>query len=137
MTASNATAVARAKALVASQKAISADFCLEHVRDLFDIPAKYKTAYKAWVGAGGHDGPNTHYSLAAPAGVPLFLKGSSAAGHICLADGKGGAYTTDYPKKGRWGHVADVHTLANAWNMTVLGWTETLNGVRVYKHVQA
>lgn len=137
MTASNLTAVARAKVLVASQQRITVDYCLQHVRELLDVKAGAKTAYKAWLAAGGHDGVNTHYAIPAPAGVPLFLKGKNAAGHICLADGNGGAYTTDYPKAGRWGHVADVRTLARAWNMDVLGWSETLNGVRVYRHVAA
>lgn len=131
----NTTAVARAKALVAKGTRVPVDTCLMQVRKLFDVPAKYRTAYLAWLGAGGHDGPNTHYALPAPAGVPVFMKGRNAAGHICLSDGNGGVYTTDYPRVGRWNHVADIHTLARAWNMKVLGWSETVNGVRVYPHV--
>lgn len=110
------------------------DTCLMQVRKAWGVPALYPTAYAAWLGAGGAAGANTHTDPAHFVhGMPIFLKGSSAAGHICLYDKDGYVNTTDYPNKGRWGRVK-LTALAKAWNMRVLGGSETLNGVRVLPH---
>lgn len=110
------------------------DTCLMQVRRAYGIAAEYPTAFAAWIGAGGASGANTHTD---PAhfikGMPIFMKGSSSAGHICLYDGDGYVMTTDYPRQGRWNRVK-LNALAKAWNMRVLGGSEVLNGVRVLPH---
>lgn len=125
------------KAQMANGTRFGVDLCLQRVRLAYQagIPGLGGTAYQAWIRAGGADGPNTHTVKPAPAGVPIFMKGSGRAGHVCVSDGNGGVYTTDYPLLNRWNHVADIHTLARAWNMRILGWSETLNGVRIHPHI--
>jgi hypothetical protein len=107
--------------------------CLMQVRGLYGIDAKYPTAYQAWLGAGGAAGENTHTVNYHVQGMPVFLKGAGAAGHICLYDSDGYVWTTDYPRKGHWNRVK-LGELAKAWNMRVLGGSEVLNGVRVLPH---
>lgn len=109
------------------------DTCLMQVRKAFGINAKYPTAYAAWLGAGGPQGANTHTTHYAVQDMPIFMKGAGAAGHICIYDTDGYVYTTDYPKRGQWNRVK-LATLAKAWNMRILGGSETLNGVRVLPH---
>jgi hypothetical protein len=107
--------------------------CLMQVRKAWGLAAKYPTAYEAWLGAGGADGANTHTKYYEVKGMPIFMKGSGPYGHVCIYDTDGYVYTTDYPHKGRWNRVK-LTTLAKAWNMRVLGGSETLNGVRVLPH---
>lgn len=142
-------AIAAAAKLVKSKKYVGVDLCLQNVRKAYGtdskgndiVPGMGGTAYQAWLRAGGHDGPNTHYALAAPAGAPLFYKGTGRAGHIAISAGViAGAqwiYTTDYTGgrlDGRW-HLVKEADLMRGWNMARLGWSETLNGVRLTAHV--
>lgn len=112
------------------------DTCLMQVRRAWGVPALYPTAYAAWVGAGGAAGANTHTVHYQVHGMPIFLKGNGAAGHICIYDKDGYVYTTDFPNRGKWGRVK-LTTLAKAWGMRVLGGSETLNGVRILPHVSS
>ncbi|MGH8921011.1 MAG: hypothetical protein ACRD0H_22210 [Actinomycetes bacterium] len=145
----NAQAIARAKALSQAGTNVGIDLCLATVRGYFRIagyPSSFaakRTALNAWLFAGGHDGPNTHYSLLAPAGVPYFFvaKNGKGAGHIVLTDhyDKAGdlwVWTTDFKRKGKVDLVR-AKDIASGWNMTALGWSETLLGVRVHRHVTA
>lgn len=115
------------------------DTCLQQVREAWGItgyPSSFtakRTAYNAWLFAGGAAGANTHTEHYQVHGMPIFLKGSGAAGHICIYDTDGYVWTTDYPKKNHWGRVK-LTTLAKAWNMKILGGSETLLGVRVIPH---
>lgn len=117
----------------------AAGHCLEAVRDLYGLDANNHepSAYAAWVYEGGHDGPNTHTVLKPPAGVPVFWSGGSRGyGHVAISDGLGAVYSTDVKRDGRFDRVplAWVHT---HWGLTYLGWTETLEGKRIYPHVSA
>lgn len=109
------------------------DTCLMQVRRAWGVPAKYPTAYSAWLGAGGAAGPDTHTKHYEVHGMPIFMKGRGAAGHVCIYDADGYVWTTDYPRKGHWNRVK-LTDLARAWGMRVLGGSETLNGVRVLQH---
>jgi hypothetical protein len=109
------------------------DTCLMQVRKAWGVPALYPTAYAAWLGAGGAKGENTHTEHYRVKGMPIFMKGTGAHGHVCLYDEDGYVWTTDYPKRGQWNRVK-LSILADAWNMRVLGGSEVLNGVRVLPH---
>lgn len=110
------------------------DTCLMQVRKAFGIAAKYPTAYAAWLGAGGAAGVNTHTLIPAGPNVPIFFKGRGAAGHIAISAGNGWCWSTDILRPGRWDRVR-IEDLAKRWNMKYLGWSETLNGVRVHPHI--
>lgn len=130
-------AVASAKAQAAAGTTFGTGLCLQRVRLAFGIAALYPDAYSAWRGAGGSAGPNTHTSTdsAPPKNVPLFWRGGPHAyGHIAISAGDGTCWSTDIGGNGHWAHVriTDIH---RKWGLTYLGWSETLNGVRVHPHV--
>lgn len=117
------------------------DTCLMQVRRAFKIyayPDSFtgaRTAYNAWLYAGGAMGQNTHTMLDAPANVPIFFKGRGAAGHIAISAGNGMCWSTDIRRPGHWDLVS-VKSLSAKWNMKYLGWSETLLGIRVHPHVK-
>lgn len=114
------------------------NLCLQVVRQAFGMPANGKepTAYKAWLAEGGHDGPNTHYQVDPPVGVPgFFMKAGHDAGHVVLCSGGGMCYSTDWDGKrwvmdGRVHHVSIASLVADGYKW--LGWSETLEGVRIH-----
>lgn len=101
-------------------------YCLKYVRTCFGIPGKYGSAIIAWNNAKYRHGP----SSAVPVGVPVFFRGGRY-GHVAISVGNGKCRSTDYPRRGVVSEVA-ISTLAKNWNYPYLGWTEDLNGVRVY-----
>lgn len=126
-------AIAKAEAETRAKGVYDAGLCLRHVRLWFGIAAKYPSAIEAWEGAGGAGGDATHTVLDAPPGVPMFWRGGRF-GHIALSAGDGMIYTTDLPQRGRTGLVK-ASLVEERWNYKYLGWSETLNGVRVYRDV--
>jgi hypothetical protein len=101
-------------------------YCLKFVRTCFNVSSKYPSAISAWNNAKYRHGP----SSAIPAGVPVFFRGGKY-GHVAISLGNGMCRSTDYP---RAGVVSDVKisTLAAKWNYPYIGWSEDLNGVRVW-----
>lgn len=113
--------------------------CLENVRECFGLAAAgdEPTAWAAWLKEGGHDGPNTHYALHAPANVPGFFQ-HGTDGHVVVCVGDGTCYSTDFDGK-RWVMDGKMHhvTISSlvAAGMKWAGWTETLEHKRVHPHV--
>lgn len=101
--------------------------CLKFVRTAFDVPAKAATARAAWDGAKFKHKTSNPGSI--PIGVPAFLQGPSPAGHVLISLGGGETYTTDDTVGGP--RELSFQTLINV-GYKLLGWTEDLNGVRVY-----
>lgn len=138
--------IANITAQIANGTRFGVDLCLQRVRLAYQagIPGLGGTAYQAWIRAGGAAGPNTHTVKPAPAGVPIFYKGSGNAGHVAVSAGihagEPWIYTTDFDVNrpghltGRWALVRE-RDLMRGWNMRRLGWSETLNGVRIHPHV--
>ncbi len=54
--------------------------------------------------------------------------------HVAISAGNGWCWSTDILRPGRWDRVR-IDDLAKRWNMKYLGWSETLNGVRVHPHI--
>ena len=102
--------------------------CLLFVRNAFEVKRKFSTAYVAWRHA-----KYRHYSgiSGIPAGVPVFTLGASRSGHIVLSLGNGWVRSTDWPRDGMVGTVK-LKTLLRKWHHRYLGWSEDLNGVRVW-----
>lgn len=101
-------------------------YCLKYVRTCFGIASKYPSAISAWNNAKHRHGPTS----AVPVGVPVFFRGGRY-GHVAISVGNGKCRSTDYPRRGVVSEVA-ISTLAKNWNYPYIGWTEDLNGVRVY-----
>ena len=97
------------------------DYCLQNVRIAYDIPPKYadaKSAMNASKQAGTfHEGLDIPTDVA----IPIFAETGSPYGHVMI----------DY-----YGDVySDGKHLTSLAGMTILGWSETLNDVRIVEWV--
>ena len=97
------------------------DYCLQNVRIAYDIPPKYadaKSAMNASKQAGTfHEGLDIPTNVA----IPIFAETGSPYGHVMI----------DY-----YGDVySDGKHLTSLKGMTILGWSETLNDVRIVEWV--
>lgn len=105
-------------------------YCLIFVRTAFGVGSRYASAASAWEHAE-HRHPETDPDKI-PRGVPVFWTGGSHGyGHIALSRGDGTCWTTDLIRPGKVdvAPIAEVHT---RWGLTLVGWTEDINGVRVW-----
>lgn len=102
--------------------------CLNFVRTCFNIAPLYASAYAAWTHAQHrHVGDRTP-----PVGVPLFWKGGSHGyGHIALSAGNGLCWSSDVRRTG-YVDLVKISSIETAWGQEYLGWSEDLNGVRIY-----
>lgn len=119
---------ADAVADVRAGAAVWRNLCLKRVRTLLGIPAKYPSAIIAWTHVARAD---RHPGKQPPRGVPVFWRGGKY-GHVALSDGGGWCFSTDIKRRGRLDRVR-IDLVTQRWGYDYLGWTETLNGVRVYE----
>lgn len=99
--------------------------CLKFTRRAFDLPPVEPTAALAWEHAQ-HKHRTTNPG-AIPAGVPVFW----APNHVALSIGGGLCLSTDVKRAGRI-DVVRIAAIGRVWGIELLGWTEDLNGFRVY-----
>ncbi len=102
--------------------------CIVFVRTALKVPGRYGTPRIAFAHARHRH--RTAFSKI-PAGVPVFTAGRTAPGHVVLSLGNGRIRSTDWPRPGRVGTVSLAKFL-RTWNHRYLGWSEDLNGVRVW-----
>lgn len=111
--------------------------CLMKVRMAFKLDANghEPTAHAAWLAEGGTDGPNTHTQYPPPPNVPVFWTGGSTnAGHVAIADGKGNVWSTDVKRPGEF-DLVPIDWIHEHWHLNYAGWTETLEGHRIHAHI--
>lgn len=106
--------------------------CLRFVRTCLGVPARHRDAKTAWTATAPGD---RHDGAKPPPGVPVFWA-VGAHGHVALSAGGGLVWSTDILRPGQVDLVR-VDTITRAWAARYLGWTETLNGQRVYDPVKA
>lgn len=101
-------------------------FCLQETRKIANIAGKYPSAISAWNNAA-----KRHIGARPPAGavVPVFFATASPYDHVAWAVGDGRVVTIN---GSRWSIYSSIEAMCKAWRCTYLGWTEDLNGVRVY-----
>lgn len=102
--------------------------CLQFTRLVFGVPALYATAYKAYLGAEHKHPGDTN----PPYGVPVFWAphDPGGAGHVAPSLGNGLVRTTNSATQTVY--TVAISKITSAWGMPYLGWTEDLNGVRVW-----
>ena len=105
-------------------------YCLIFVRSAFGVGPKFSTAAKAWFGAQHKHAASEGRGI--PRGVPVFWTGGSHGyGHVALSRGDGTCWTTDFVRSGKV-DVAHIDQITSGWNLRLAGWSEDINGVRVY-----
>jgi TP901 family phage tail tape measure protein len=102
--------------------------CQKFVRMSLGAGAGFPSAIAAWNGAKLKHGISN--SSAVPAGVPVYW-GGGAFGHVALSTGGGGIISTDFPTSNKIGK-GTIAGLTAKWHKPLLGWTEDINGKRIY-----
>ena len=128
--ASAGQAVAFARRQASSGTSKWHNLCLSMVRQSFNLPAVEPSAKTAWENAKKKHKATSTKNI--PRGVPVFYKTSTKNWHVVLSAGDGMCYSTDVGGRGKVGYIS-IKALASSWNITLLGWTEDLNGFTVHK----
>ena len=102
--------------------------CQKFVRMALGAGGGFPSAISAWGGAKHKHGIANPASV--PAGVPVYW-GGGRYGHVALSTGGGRIIGTDYPNMGRIGQ-GTITSLSRDWNKPLLGWTEDINGKRIF-----
>jgi hypothetical protein len=102
--------------------------CQKFVRMSLGAGPGFPSAIAAWNGAKLKHGIAN--SSAVPAGVPVYW-GGGAYGHVALSTGGGGIISTDFPTSNKIGR-GTIAGLTAKWHKPLLGWTEDINGKRIY-----
>lgn len=104
-------------------------WCLKYVRMSFGLPGGTPDAGKAWDWAKYKH--RTSDSRTIPAGVPVFWELPSVADHVALSTGNGMCLSNDIKRRGKIDEVP-IDLITRSWGGQLLGWTEDLNGVRIW-----
>ncbi|HWK92398.1 MAG TPA: peptidoglycan-binding domain-containing protein [Luteimicrobium sp.] len=102
-----------------------AGLCLQFTRTVFGVGPKFGSAIAAWNHAAHR------HTGRPPAGavVPVFFRTPSRFRHVAVVLGNGKVVSTNGAKISLWSSIDQVATLFRG---PYLGWSEDLNGVRVY-----
>jgi hypothetical protein len=105
-----------------------AGYCLQWVRMCFDVAARYYDANEGWRNAQYKH--RTSSGQHCPRGVPVWWT-NSTHGHVALSVGDGYCINTDAGGAGVCARVK-IDDLTRRWGLRFEGWSEDINGVRVY-----
>jgi hypothetical protein len=109
------------------RRSFQSGMCLKFVRTCYNVPPLHASAAIAW------NKSRFRHSSTPPKGVPVWWTGGSRGfGHVAISDGGGFVISTDSGGKGRVGRTTISH-ITRAWHQTYRGWTEDINGVRVFR----
>lgn len=104
--------------------------CLVFVRSCFGVGAHFPSAAAAWHGAEIRHRQTDGNRV--PRGVPYFWTGGSQGfGHVVLTAGGGKCWSNDVDVSGGISLV-HINDITRRWGQTPQGWTEDLNGIRVW-----
>lgn len=97
------------------------NYCLQNVRIAYDIPPKYADAKSAMIASKQQGTFHEGLDIPTDVAIPIFAETGSPYGHVMI----------DY-----YGDVySDGKHLTSLKGMTILGWSETLNDVRIVEWV--
>lgn len=102
--------------------------CLMFVRMCYGVAARYPSARVAW-----EEAQHKHLTTDAgsiPAGALVFWR-VGEFWHVALSIGAGRCLSTDVRRRGRV-DVVRIDAIGVQWGAELLGWTEDVNGVRVF-----
>jgi hypothetical protein len=103
-----------------------AGYCLIFVRSCLGVSAKHPSAEQAYFAAEFKRGERS----TPPPGVPVWWT-NGRHGHVALSAGDGYCYSTDILRTGKVDKVP-ISLITRKWGQDYRGWTEDLNGVRVW-----
>lgn len=97
-------------------------YCLQNVRLAYDIPSKYVNAKEAMEASKRQGTFHEGLDIPTDVAIPIFAETGSPDGHV-MVDDHGAVYSD-----GAW--------LPSFKGMRLLGWSETLNDVRIVEWVE-
>jgi hypothetical protein len=103
--------------------------CLQFVRSSFGLPGGTANAGLAWDRAAHKHRTTSAGSI--PRGVPVFWELPTVPDHIALSLGDGYCISTDALRRGKADKVL-IDSITRSWGGQLLGWTEDLNGYRIW-----
>jgi hypothetical protein len=103
--------------------------CLMGVRMAFGRPGGTLYAGQAWDRALHKHRVSRGSQV--PRGVPVFWETSGVADHIALSLGGGWCLSNDIKRSGYYDRAL-IDNISRAWGAQLQGWTEDLNGARVW-----
>lgn len=107
-----------------------AGMCLREVRECFGVGPAADDAAQAWADAKHKHHETDPHKI--PRNVPVFWTGGSHGhGHIAIGTGDSRVWSTDILRSGYFDRVP-VTAIHEKWGLTLVGWTEDLNGERVW-----
>jgi hypothetical protein len=101
--------------------------CLQFTRTMLGVPSRDPSAIAAWKAVPKDQ---RHPNSVPPPGVPVFWQGGTY-GHVALSAGDGYVLSTDIRRAGKVDKVK-IELIGQRWGYKLLGWTESLNGRRVW-----
>lgn len=106
--------------------------CLRETRECFGVGPRYDDAAEAWAEAKFKHRLKMPDRF--PRAVPVFWTGGSHGhGHVALTTGFDGmCWSMDIRRPG-WFDCVPIEEIHDKWGLTLVGWSEDLNGVVVYK----
>lgn len=109
--------------------------CLVYVREVFNVPAKYGTAAAEWA-----ENTTKHAGVAAPLGVSVpvhFTVATNPLGHVAVQAPDGSVWSDSVPSGSVALHesIAALEKYYGNEGLRYIGWTETVNDVRVVNPV--
>lgn len=108
------------------------NLCQKFVRTALGAGPGAPSAKAAWQGLEG-SGQRRKWNPQAPppAGVPVYFRLNTPYWHAALSAGGGNIWSTDIKRAGHVDKVS-IRYLEQRWNADCVGWTTTINGVRVW-----
>lgn len=103
--------------------------CLLFVRSAFAVGSLYSSAER------GFYGTRYRHTTTPPAGVPVWWT-NGAYGHVAMSAGGGYVWSNDILRDGKIDKVKISYITAR-WGQHYRGWSEDINGVRVYSNLPA
>lgn len=104
--------------------------CLREVRECYAVGPEAASAAQAWEYAEHKHRETDPRKI--PRGAPVFWTGGSQGfGHIAISTGFRQCWSTDILRSGYFDRVP-IELIGQRWGMRLVGWTEDLNGVRVF-----
>lgn len=102
--------------------------CQKFVRTALGAGGGFASAEDAWYGAKYRH--SIQDTKKVPPGVPIYWT-DGGNGHAALSTGGGNVISTDYPNSGIVG-TGTIAGITSAWHKNLAGWTEDINGKRVF-----
>ncbi len=109
--------------------------CLNYARRVFNVGAKYPTAWTAWRNAKKRHTASSHpKNVSVPIWFSFYRRGVNF-GHVVIYVPKKGYYSSPYQRGVPFNILPSIKEVERIYSAKYVGWSEDINGVPVIKKV--